>query len=295
MKLLDKLERKFGRYAIHDLMKYIIVLYAIGFVLSIVSPEFYSDYLSLNVPRIIYDFQIWRVVTFIVYPPSGSLIFILFSLYLYYTIGSVLERQWGAFRFNLYYFSGMLFHVVAAFIAYLGWGMVLEMGTYYLNLSMFFAFATFYPDMQFLFMFIIPIKLKWLAILDGVYFAVTILAGFLVDYMSVQTIYALLNIGIVPNKAYAVMALVSLLNFLLFATSLGSVKRMTPKEVYRRKSFEHKMNQAQQAPAAKGYRHKCAICGRTEKDDETLEFRYCSKCNGNYEYCQEHLFTHTHK
>ncbi|MBR5738900.1 MAG: hypothetical protein IKY02_02805, partial [Lachnospiraceae bacterium] len=42
-------------------------------------------------------------------------------------------------------------------------------------------------------------------------------------------------------------------------------------------------------------RHKCAICGRTEKTNPELEFRYCSKCVGNYEYCMDHLYTHLHK
>ncbi|MGN0335365.1 MAG: rhomboid family intramembrane serine protease [Lachnospiraceae bacterium] len=291
MRLLDKLEKKFGKYAIKNLMNYIIVLYAIGFVLMIFMPTFYSEYLSLNVAMILRG-QIWRIVTFIIYPPNGSFLFILFSLYLYYMIGTILERQWGAFRFNVYYFTGMIFHVIAAFIAYLGWGLILEMGTYYLNLSMFFAFAVFYPDMQFLFMFIIPIKLKWLAMIDGIYFAVTIICGLFSDYLNFATIIALARVGIIANKAYAIAALVSLLNFLLFATSIRSIRRMSPKEIYRRKSFEHKVQKAQ--PAAGAARHKCAICGRTEKDDENLEFRYCSKCEGNYEYCQDHLFTHTH-
>ena len=88
------------------------------------------------------------------------------------------------------------------------------------------------------------------------------------------------------------MALVSLLNFLIYASTFRSVQRMTPKEVYRRKAYEQKVAQAQ---AMKNMpRHKCFICGRTEKDDPDLEFRYCSKCEGNYEYCQDHLFTHEH-
>lgn len=291
MNLLNKLEKKFGKYAIKNLMYYVILLYALGFVILLVNPDIYSNLLSLNAQAILSG-QIWRIFTYIIYPPTGSLITILISLYFYYTVGTLLERQWGTFRFNLYFFTGVLLHAAAAIFIYLVWGMVLEMGTYYLNLSMFFAFAAMFPEMQVLFMWLIPIKMKWLAYIDGIYFAVTIVAGFLSEYLSGEMILRLYGFGIIANKAYAVMALVSLLNFLIYASTFRSVQRMSPREVYRRKAFEQKMAQAQ---AQKNMpRHRCAVCGKTEKDDPNLEFRYCSKCEGNYEYCQEHLFTHEH-
>lgn len=291
MELINKLEKKFGKYAIKNLMYYIIMLYALGFVILLVKPELYKDFLSLNVPAILGG-QIWRIFTYIIYPPTGSLITILISLYFYYTIGTMLERQWGTFRFNLYFFSGVLLNVVAAFICYFAFDMVLELGTHFLNLSMFFAFAAMFPDMQVLFMWLIPIKMKYLAWIDGIYFAVTIVMGLFADHLSVDMFYRLASFGIVANKAYAVAAIVSLLNFLLYATSFRSVRRMAPKEVYRRKSYEQKVQKAQ--PPKNVPRHKCVICGRTEKDFPDLEFRYCSKCEGNYEYCQDHLFTHEH-
>lgn len=291
MKLLDKLEKKFGKYAIKNLMYYIILLYALGFAIMVFKPAIYENWLSLNAQAILGG-QVWRIFTYIIYPPTGSLITILISLYFYYTIGTMLERQWGTFRFNLYFFTGVLLHAAAAILIYLVWGVVLEMGTYYLNLSMFFAFAAMFPNMQVLFMWIIPIKMKWLAWIDGIYFAVTIVAGFMSEYLSVETIYRLYNFGIIANKAYAVMALVSLLNFLIYASTFRSVQRMSPKEVYRRKAYEQKVQKAQMPKNMP--RHKCAICGRTEKDAPDLEFRYCSKCAGNYEYCQDHLFTHEH-
>ena len=291
MNLLNKLERKFGKYAIKNLMYYIILLYALGFAILLFRPEIYIDWLSLDAAAILRG-QVWRIFTYIIYPPSGSLITILISLYFYYTVGMMLERQWGTFRFNLYFFTGVLLHALAAIIIYLVWGTVLLMGTYYLNLSMFFAFAALFPNMQLLFMFLIPIKMKWLAWIDGIYFIVTIVAGFMADYLPMSTIARLLKFGIVADKSYAVMALVSLLNFLIYATTFNSVKRMAPKEVYRRKEHEMKMQKAQQMRNMP--RHKCVICGRTEKDDPDLEFRFCSKCEGNYEYCQDHLFTHEH-
>lgn len=137
---LDKLERKFSRYAIPNLMTYIIILYVAGFVLNLINPTFYSQFLSLDAGKILQG-QIWRIVTFIIQPPSDSLIFIVFVLYLYYMIGKQLEAAWGAFRFNLYFFSGMLFIVIGAILAYLLTGAVLPMDTWYLNLSLFFAFG----------------------------------------------------------------------------------------------------------------------------------------------------------
>ena len=291
MKLLNKLEKKFGKYAVSNLMYYIIMLYALGFAIMVFKPEIYSNWLSLNAAAILKG-QIWRIFTYIIYPPAGGIFTILISLYFYYMIGSMLERQWGTFRFNLYFFTGVLLHAAASIFIYLVWGIVLEMGTYYLNLSMFFAFAAMFPEMQVLFMWLIPIKMKWLAWFDGIYFAITIAAGFMSEHLTVNTIYRLYTFGIIANKAYAVMALVSLLNFLIYSTTFRSVQRMTPKEVYRRKAYEHKVAQAQVQKNMP--RHKCAICGRTEKDNPDLEFRFCSKCEGNYEYCQDHLFTHEH-
>lgn len=126
---LDKLERKFSRYAIPNLMTYIIILYAAGFVLNLINPTFYSQFLSLDAGKILQG-QIWRIVTFIIQPPSDSLIFIVFVLYLYYMIGKQLEAAWGAFRFNLYFFSGMLFIVIGAILAFLLTGAVLPMDTW---------------------------------------------------------------------------------------------------------------------------------------------------------------------
>ena len=290
MNWLNKLERKFGRYAIPNVITWLIGAYAIGFVLNMMYPSAMS-YLSFN-PYLIFNGQVWRLVTWIFQPVNSNIFWLLISMMFYYHLGTNLERAWGTFRFNLYFFTGVLLHAVAAIFIYLVWGMVLEMGTYYLNLSMFFAFAAMFPNMQVLFMWLIPIKMKWLAWIDGIYFAVTIVAGFMSEHLSVDMIYRLYSFGIIANKAYAVMALVSLLNFLIYASTFRSVQRMNPKEVYRRKSYEHKVAQAQ--PPKNAPRHKCVICGRTEKDDPNLEFRYCSKCEGNYEYCQDHLFTHEH-
>ena len=102
MNWIDKLERKFGRYAIRNLMYYVIVLYALGFIVQNMAPEFYTAYLALD-PTAIMRGQIWRIITFVIYPPNNNIFYFLISMYLYYSIGRTLEYQWGAFRFNLYF------------------------------------------------------------------------------------------------------------------------------------------------------------------------------------------------
>ena len=214
MNWIDKLERRFGKYAIHNLMYYIIILYAVGFVLNIVAYGFYEQWLCLDAAAILHG-QIWRIFTFLLMPPTGSFIFILFSLYMYYFMGRMLEYQWGAFRFNLYFFSGVLLHVIACLVVYLVFGWNLSLGTYYLNSSLLLAFAFLYPDVEFLLFFILPIKCKWIGIFYGLYFAVAIVSGFIVSPFSPSGM-ALMQVGIFPSVGTSVAALVSLLNFLIF-------------------------------------------------------------------------------
>lgn len=293
MGFVNKLERKFGKYAIHNLMFYIIALYILGLFIQLFGGGFYEAYLSLNVEKIL-NGQIWRIVTFIIAPPSDtSIVFMVFTLYLYYVLGTSLEQVWGAFRFNLYFIMGILFNVIAAFLVYFIFGYNFELTTYYLNLSLFFAFALTYPDMEFLLFFILPIKVKWLALIDAVYMGATIIFGYTFAYLpyrvQLKLLYPLLEFGIVPAPQIATAALVSILNFVIFFLMTRNYKRISPKEIKRKSSYRRQVKNANT-----GSKHKCVICGRTSDDYPELTFRYCSKCNGNYEYCQDHLFTHEH-
>lgn len=287
MNWISKLERKFGRYAIPNLMFYIIVLYAVGFVLNLINPLIYYQYFSLDASAILRG-QVWRIVTFIIQPPDTSLLFVLLTLYLYYFIGRELEYAWGSFRFNLYFLMGVIFHVIAAMITYFVLGISLPMDTFYLNMSLFFAFAAIYPNQQFLLFMVIPIKVKYLAFLDAAYFAYTIIQAFLPAYGGNP------YVGII-YQARALAAFVSILNFLIFFFSSRNMKRFSPREVQRKHAYHKSVREGQAKQMTYGdSKHRCSVCGRTELDDENLEFRYCSRCNGNYEYCQEHLFTHEH-
>lgn len=292
MKWLNKLERKFGKYAIPNLMTYIIILYIVGFIFSYIAPTFYFDWLSLDVGAILQG-QVWRLVTFIIQPPQTDLIFVIFAMLLYYTLGRQLELVWGTFRFNLYFFTGVLFHIIAAFLAYFLFRVSLPMGTYYLNLSLFFAFAAIFPNEKFYIMMIIPVKVKWLAWIDAAFFGYTILRAFLPPAKGLEEVW---DIWYAPvYRAAALEAFVSILNFLIFFFATRNMSRYSPEAIKRRRTYKKSVREGREEMLhANGAKHKCAVCGRTELDDETLEFRYCSKCNGNYEYCQDHLFTHEH-
>ena len=287
MKWLNKLERKYGKYAIPNLMFYVVILYIVGFIFDLIAPEFYYNFLSLDISAVLRG-QVWRLVTFIIQPPATNLLFVVFTLYLYYMIGRQLELVWGGFRFNFYYFMGIFFHIVGGILAYALFKVSLPMGTYYLNMSLFFAYAAIYPNQQFYLMGLIPVKVKWLAWIDAAYFGYTILQAFLPAYGG-NELYGWYF------KASALEAFVSILNFLVFFLMTRNMRRFSPKEMKRKQTYRKEVQQGrQEAQYANGAKHRCHVCGRTELDDENLEFRYCSKCNGNYEYCQDHLFTHEH-
>lgn len=276
MNFLNKMERKFGRFAIPNLMYYIVVMYIAGFVIRMINPMFYYYYLSLAPSAIIHKFQFWRFVTFLLYPPVGSgstltlLIFNFFMISLYYSLGSTLERIWGTFRFNLYFLIGVLGNILAAFLLYGITGTDYVLSTQYLNASLFLAFAVTFPEMQFYLYGLLPVKAKWLGIFDGAIFLLNFIIG---------------------NGAKRVEIVVSLLNFLLFFALSRNYKAMSPKQMHMKKEFKTKIKAAS---TTKKTNHRCAVCGRTELDGEDLEFRYCSKCEGSYEYCQDHLYTHKH-
>lgn len=271
---LDKMERRFGRYAIRNLTMYLLAGHAIGYLLSFTMPQLLT-YFTLE-PAQILKGQVWRLLSWVIIPPNDNIIFVIFMMLLYYSLGNTLESYWGAFRYNVYIFSGILFTVIGAFIVngliggITGFGSLYS--TYYINMSIFLACASIMPDYQLLLYGIIPIKMKWLAILDVVLLAVDAVQGGLI---------------------IRIVIIASLLNFIIFFFCNRNLRGHSPKQVARRKKFQKQISRPQNQYAG-GAKHRCAVCGRTELDDPTLEFRYCSKCNGNYEYCQDHLFTHEH-
>lgn len=282
---MSNFEKKFGKYAIKNLSMVLIICYVLGYLIEMMMP-WLLGYLTLN-PYAILHGQVWRLVTWVLIPPpTSNLFFTLIMLYFYYSLGTTLERTWGTYRYNLYLFSGMLFTIVGSFLL-MGYCYLFPtadmvqygprvlfsivaplFSTYYVNMSIFLAFAATFPETQVLLMFIIPIRVKVLGIIYGILLLVEFIQG---------NIYSRF-----------VMA-ASLLNFIVFWATSRSHIHMSPKQVKRRQEFKREVKRNTGAT-----KHKCAVCGRTEADSPDLEFRYCSKCEGNYEYCQDHLFTHQH-
>lgn len=285
MDFLTKLERKFGKYAIPNLTLILISGFILGYLIEIFMPEG-LQLLAMNPEKILHG-QIYRLVTWVVIPPSSASILVIITLFFYFSIGRTLENSWGDFRYTVYIFSGIIFTDIGMMGTYLimhlmGRSQLLDMyyqaglygaSTYYLCMSMFLAYAFMFPDMQVLLYFIIPIKVKWLGYLDIAYLLVMILQyGYMHYYTGMVTV------------------IMSVLNFILFYFMSKGKTKMTPAQRKRKRKYKQQVRQSQILT-----RHKCAICGQTELDNPNLEFRYCSRCKGNYEYCQNHLFTHEHK
>lgn len=285
MNWLNKMERKFGRYAIPNLTMYLIGAYVIGYGIELFLPDLFQ-WLVLN-PILIMQGQVWRILSWVLVPPSGNPITILIMLIFYYSVGRSLERSWGAFRYNVYMFSGLLFTVLGSFVMWGYYAVTVKdaalvamnvtvycmfFSTYYINMSIFLAFAAMFPDMEVLLYFIIPLKVKWLGIAYAVLLVWDMLRG---------------------NVAIRIVIIASLLNFILFFLSSRNLKPYSPKEQMRKQKYK-KQAERPKMQYGNGARHRCAVCGKTELDDPNLEFRFCSKCKGNYEYCNEHLFTHEH-
>ena len=287
---LNNMERKFGKYAIRNITVYIIGLYIFGYILQFAPFKVnITNYLTLD-PYLILHGQVWRLVTWILIPPQALSIWIFFTLYLYYFMGTTMERTIGTFRYNVFIFGGIIFMILSAFLTYLVYYFITGgneqllaalmytlsgvFSTYYIQEAVFLIFAICYPDIQLLLMFIIPIKVKYLGIL----------------YAGMLAFSAIYNGLIGRNYAIFFAVFFQFLNVFLFYLSLGRLNHLKPKEIKRRQEFNRGVKMRPQGVT----RHKCAVCGRTEETNPELEFRFCSKCNGNYEYCQDHLFTHQH-
>lgn len=277
MKFLNKLERKFGRFAIHNLMLYIILLNGVGMILNMLYPQSVW-YFQWSMPLILRG-QVWRLISFILVPYDSNPVSFLIYAFLYYSISQCLERTWGAFRMNLYILTGLLGTILAGALVYAVFRTDTYMSISYLSNSLFLALAATYPDVQFLLFFIIPVKAKWMALFSVVMY--------LYELMQIVNSYGWMPYGF----ATLIVIVFSLLNFILYFLSSRDFQRINPKEVQRRAEFRKKMGQRERTGRPV---HKCTICGRTDKDFPELEFRYCSKCDGAYEYCSEHLYTHKH-
>lgn len=262
MKLLNKLERKFGKFAIKNLMGYIVFANAAVYLLFMFNPPIINN-LVLYPSRVLSG-EVWRLITFLFIPPTTTkfVLFVIFALYIDYLIGSSLEQQWGTFKFNIYYLVGVIGTIIGAFLT------GVPMDNYYLNISLFFAFTKLFPDFQFVLFFILPVKVKYLGWIAWGFFVFNFVIG---------------------STSVRVAIIAAIINYILFfgKETLTGRKQATSAHI-RKKAYKTNMS------PQKEHLHQCEVCKKTDQVDVNLEFRHCSKCEGQHEYCMEHLFTHEH-
>lgn len=220
IKSLDRMERKFGRFAVRGLMLYITTGNLAVFILNYLIPSLNLPYKLMLIPSLVLKGELWRLITYIFIPPQSNIIFIFFALYFYYLIGNTLEREWGSFKLTVYYLIGMLGTTIAAFFT---GGATAT----YLNLSLFLAFAYLFPNFEVLIFFILPVKMKYLAWLNWALIAYTV---------------------VFDNWGMKIAAIVSVLNYFLFFGS-DLIKRIkNRKNVYNnRKNFFKQIEQGRKA------------------------------------------------
>ena len=284
---MSDFEKKFGRYAVPNLSLILVALYAVGYVIEMFFPSL-AYYMTLN-PWAVVHGQIWRIFTWLLIPPpSSNMLFTVIMLFFYYSIGTSLERVWGDYKYNVFIFRGILLTLAASLLWMVfvlliyGRGFSGDMlsgyfstyafgfSTYYINMSIFLAFALTFPEAQVLLFF------------DAAYLVFEMVTG---------------------SGSYRFAIAAALLNVVILWLTRGGWNRINPREQARRRNFRRMTRPAgrrtasgtgSQSAGGRKTIHKCAICGRTELDAPDMEFRYCSKCEGSYEYCSDHLFTHIH-
>ena len=272
-----------NNFGIANLTLFLVMGYAIGYILQLASPNLLA-YLTLDANAILKG-QVWRLVTWLVVPPFSFDFLTLLMLYFYYRIGTLLENVWGTAKYSRYILGGIVLTIISNFLllAYLKFGMGLtgEMldyycargstvfSTSYVNLAIFMGYAATFPNMMMLVFFVLSVKMKVWGIIELLVLVYMFITGNIFSKFVIGA--ALINIGI-----------------FLLTTKVA----INPKQFIRQQNFKKEVKQATKITPKN--RHKCTICGQTEESNTDLEFRYCSKCNGNYEYCSNHLFTHEH-
>ncbi|MCF0230566.1 MAG: hypothetical protein HUJ76_12855 [Parasporobacterium sp.] len=339
--MLDRLEKKFGKIAIKNLIYYILGAYVIGYILLLVKPEWY-EYICLY-PSLVMKGQVWRLFTWVCTVPQAISILLIFMFLFYLYIGRALEEHLGSFRYTLYILSGWFFTTLGTMIFFWITGIDnMTVSTNYMNLTSFLAFAVLFPEVRVLFFGIIPVKMKILAWIDGIYLALQVISGLILTFAPDDLVAQALEIytgtgtsmlGVTFMRQQSICLMVTILiSFINFGIFFGSRLKKQADAGKRNRDFQRKVNEGRSANTAGGqggftrsftaghggsaagagsgkpqekksvYRadtseelvHKCCVCGRTNITNPELMFRYCSKCSGNHEYCQEHLFTHVH-
>ncbi len=265
MSLLDHLERVLGRFAVPHLSLYLVIGQAFV-LLSALLGLLDLSYLVLW-PELVRQGEWWRLLTMVFLPPTATgmfgYVFVVFAWYLFCLMGGALEGSWGEFRYNLFLLTGYALTVAAAFITPLA-----PTGNLFIAGSVFLAFAWLNPDFELVVFFILPVKIKWLALLTWLGHAYYFVVG---------------------SWPLRLQILAAVGNFLLFfSRDLAQALR------HGQRVMATQTSRLAAEAAGPEARHRCHVCGKTDQTDPQLDFRYCSKCAGDECYCPEHIFTHEH-
>ena len=282
---IDRFCQRRPNFGIPRLMLWVVIANVVVYLFSMMDRTGALLYYLFFNPQLILRGQLWRLVTFIFIPASTTNpFFLLISLYFYYFIGSTLEKQWGKAKFTVYYLSGVLFTVIYALLVGLVTGAgYIPITASYINLSMFFVFATYYPEHRVLLFFFIPVKIKWLAYLDAALFLFSIIRG-----------------AVLGSLLLALLPIVAVLNYFIFCGDMlmAYIRDFIGRRRVRRSptviNFKKAAREAHRETEGKPYTRKCAVCGRTDADYPDLEFRYCSRCQGYHCFCADHINNHVH-
>ncbi len=258
MDKIDKLEKKFGGFAIQNLTLILVAGQALCFFLSLKTPSFSND--LVLIPELVKQGQIWRLITFMIVPPNTNPIFAFFAVYIFYLMATSLEQEWTVFKYNLYLFIAFSSTLIGVFL-----GPVHVADNLYIQSSVFLAFAFLFPEFEFLLFSILPVKVKYLALFTWCLYGIQFLFG---------------------TASQRVMIMASTVNFFVF---FGQDLKNLIKGNVRKREFEGKMRKREQLPL-----HECRVCHITDKDDIDLEFRVCSQCSNGQEYCLSHIKNHDH-
>ncbi|OON95894.1 MAG: hypothetical protein ATN31_10400 [Candidatus Epulonipiscioides saccharophilum] len=270
MQFLYKLERKFGKYAIPNLMFYLIFGQGIVFFASLINPNLYYAFI-FDWASILHG-EVWRLITFIFIPTSMEPIWFILMVVIYYSVGNRLESMIGTFNFNFYYFISVLLTVIiCAFFGISG-----NIGTY-INMSLWLSLATAMPNMSFYLYMLIPIKAKFL-----VYLYLAVLAY---EVMISAQKFATFSVILASLSGYIIFFVLP-----LFKDHRSKSKNNLDTSQTTLRTKHRTLDKSPQV--IKVAFHKCSVCGKTELDDEDLDFRYCSTCGK--EFCEEHLKNHQH-
>ena len=279
MKLLqrfqDRVERflwKHPNFGIRNLMLYIVIGNALIYLLSMMDTTYMLRYYLVFSADGVLRGEIWRLITFIFVPYNTGILGLFLMLYFEYFIGRLLEQAWGKGKFTVYYLLGMVLLILYSLIVRLITGRDVYSDATYLNLSMFFVFATLWPENRVFLFFFIPIKVTWLAYAEALLYLYFMISG------------------------HTLMPLIGVLNYFLFCGDelFSRIQPYFRRHAGQSAGFRRKVRQAQRDARTLPYTYKCAVCGRTDTEYPELEFRYCSRCVGYHCFCEDHIGSHVH-